>query len=151
MPVDTTDLFNFPVLIDLPVLWGDMDAFQHVNNVMYFRYFESPRVAYADRIDFYQIQQATGIGPILAATSCDFIRPLRYPDSIQVGCRTIYLTDAEIRQEHAIYSQRQDRLVATGTATVVAYDYRRLRRTTFPQVLLERVLAMEVGLQLSPP
>ncbi len=32
MPADTVDLSEFPVVIDLPVLWGDMDAFQHVNN-----------------------------------------------------------------------------------------------------------------------
>jgi acyl-CoA thioester hydrolase len=150
MPADTVDLSDFPVIIELPVLWGDMDAFQHVNNVVYFRYFESARVAYADRIALYQMQQATGIGPILAATSCDFLRPLRYPDSIRVGCRTVHLTEMEIRQEHAICSERQDRLVAIGTATVMAYDYRSLRRSTFPQALLERVLAMEDGLLLSP-
>jgi len=149
-PDDTVDLGGFPVIIELPVLWGHMDAFQHVNNVVYFRYFESARVAYADRIALYQVQQATGIGPILASTSCDFIRPLRYPDTIRVGCRTVHLTEVEIRQEHAIHSERQKRLVAIGTATVMAYDYRSLRRAAFPRDLLERVLALESGLRLNP-
>jgi acyl-CoA thioester hydrolase len=149
MPDNNVDLRGFPVIIELPVLWGDMDPFQHVNNVVYFRYLESARVAYADRIALYQLQQATGIGPILAATSCDFIRPLRYPDSIRVGCRTVHLTEMEIRQEHAIFSERQKRIVAIGTATVMAYDYRSLRRAIFPQELLECVVAMENGLQIS--
>ena len=34
-------LADFPVLIAWPVQWGDMDAFQHVNNTVYFRWFES--------------------------------------------------------------------------------------------------------------
>jgi acyl-CoA thioester hydrolase len=149
MPDDIPALSDSGVVIDLPILWGDMDAFQHVNNVMYFRYLESARIAYAERIKLYQYQQETGIGPILAATSCNFIKPLRYPDTIRVGCRTVYLTEAEIRQEHAIYSQRLKRLAATGTATIVAYDYRQLRRSAFPQPLLDRILELEAGLQLS--
>jgi acyl-CoA thioester hydrolase len=108
MPDNTVDLYGFPVIIELPVLWGDMDPFQHVNYVVYFRYFESARVAYADIIALCQVQQATSIGPILAATSCDFVRPLCHPDSIRVRCRTVHLTETEIRQEHATFSERQN-------------------------------------------
>ena len=39
-------LKSFPVVAKIPVRWGDMDSFQHVNNVSYFRYFESARIAY---------------------------------------------------------------------------------------------------------
>lgn len=44
-------LEGFPVVIELPVVWGEMDAFAHVNNVVYFRYFESARIAYLERIN----------------------------------------------------------------------------------------------------
>ena len=43
-PMDHKQLENYPVVIEIPVAWGDMDAFQHVNNVAYFRYFESARI-----------------------------------------------------------------------------------------------------------
>ena len=36
---------EYPVIIELPVAWGDMDAFAHVNNTAYFKYFESARIA----------------------------------------------------------------------------------------------------------
>ncbi|MCZ6911333.1 MAG: acyl-CoA thioesterase, partial [Proteobacteria bacterium] len=39
-------LDDYPVVIELPVVWGEMDAFDHVNNIIYFRYFESARIAY---------------------------------------------------------------------------------------------------------
>ena len=43
-------LETFPVVSKIPVLWGDMDSFQHVNNVIYFRYFESARIQYFDTL-----------------------------------------------------------------------------------------------------
>ena len=39
-------LEGYQVTIDVNVAWGEMDAFEHVNNVVYFRYFESVRMAY---------------------------------------------------------------------------------------------------------
>ena len=43
---------RYPVSIVIPVAWGDMDAFQHVNNVTYGRWLESARIAYFRRIGF---------------------------------------------------------------------------------------------------
>ena len=50
MPVTDTNqiadlLADFPVTVEIPVAWGDMDAMGHVNNVVYFRYFETARIA----------------------------------------------------------------------------------------------------------
>jgi acyl-CoA thioester hydrolase len=42
---------TYPVIIEIPLAWGDMDAFQHVNNVVYFKHFESARIAYFEKID----------------------------------------------------------------------------------------------------
>ena len=43
----------YPVTLALRVAWGDMDAFQHVNNTVYFRYFESARIAYREWFGVY--------------------------------------------------------------------------------------------------
>ena len=80
-------LETYPVVIEIPVRWGDMDAFNHVNNVMYFQYFESARIAYFDRIQVMGHFKDTGIGPILAATQCRFRFPVTYPDTLDVGAR----------------------------------------------------------------
>ena len=50
-------LQNYPVVIEIPVAWGDMDAFQHVNNVTYFKYFESARIAYFEKIKFQELHR----------------------------------------------------------------------------------------------
>jgi acyl-CoA thioesterase FadM len=41
---------GYPVVIEVPVAWGEMDAFGHLNNIVYFRYFESARIAYFHKI-----------------------------------------------------------------------------------------------------
>ena len=77
----------YPVINEIPIAWGDMDAFQHVNNVVYFRHFESARISYFERIKFIEVMKKTGIGPILASTQCRYKIPLTYPDKITVGAK----------------------------------------------------------------
>ena len=82
-------LQEFPVVVELPVVWGEMDARQHVNNAVYFRYFESGRTVYFERLGVWKMIGDTGIGVILAAINCRFRIPLTFPDTISVGVREI--------------------------------------------------------------
>ena len=66
---------GFPVLVMFPVHWGEMDALGHVNNARYFTWFESARIALFGQIGVLATREATGIGPILATTTCDFLGP----------------------------------------------------------------------------
>jgi acyl-CoA thioester hydrolase len=134
---------DFPFKLTLPVLWGHMDAFQHVNNVIYFRYLESARIAYFESIQFMKFMEETGVGPILAETSCKYLKPLRFPDTIDVGCKTTEIRDSEMEQEYAIYSHRQGRIVATGWALIVAYDYKTFRRAQWIPAFVEKVKSFD--------
>ena len=139
---------DFPFRLTLPVLWGHMDAFQHVNNVIYFRYLESARIAYFEEAQLMRFMEETGVGPILAETSCKYIKPLRFPDTVDVGCRTTGITESEMEQEYAVYSHRQDRIVATGWALIVAYDYRALKRANWSSDFIDKVKAFDAGVVL---
>ena len=69
LPATVADLLaGYPVIVTQAVVWGDMDSYQHVNNVVYFRYFENARLEYFRRLDWFEYEKQTGIGPILAAT-----------------------------------------------------------------------------------
>src|SRR4029077_12717598 len=59
-------LSGFPVVVRQNVIWGEMDAYNHVNNVVYFRYFENARLEYMARLDWFNYEKETGIGPILS-------------------------------------------------------------------------------------
>ena len=55
-------LEQFPIVLSQNVIWADMDAYGHVNNTVYLRYFEDGRVAYFDRIGVDQYKQQANIG-----------------------------------------------------------------------------------------
>ncbi len=116
---------NFPVEIKLPIAWGDMDAFQHVNNVMYFKYFESVRIKYFGEIAVMREMSHTGIGPILAHTSCQFKLPLTYPDTITVGARVKSMGNSSFVMEYVITSEAlEGKVAATGEGVVVMVNYK---------------------------
>ena len=67
-------LKDFPITIEIPTAWGEMDAFQHVNGVVYFRHFESARFTYFERLGMIDYMKETGTGPILASIECKYFQ-----------------------------------------------------------------------------
>jgi len=133
MPQPTPSaLAEFPVVVELPVFWGDMDAFRHVNNIVYFRYFESARIEYLERIGFRQEMENGGIGPILHSTQARFRRPIEWPDTVIVGARTTEVGDDRFTQEYRLVSRASGEVAAEGSAVLVAYDYPNAHKAALP-------------------
>jgi len=136
-------LTGFPVVVELPVAWGDMDSYRHVNNVVYFRYFENARLEYFRRLDWFEYERQTGIGPIIAATQARFRRPLTYPDRIWVTARAVSVESDRFHLEHRVVSQALAAVAAEGRGTVVSYHYGEGRKVSFPDDLRQRIAALE--------
>ena len=82
MKPDAPELLkDYPIILTLPILWGDQDAFGHVNNVVYFRWCESARVAYLNDTGLQDLMSQANLGPILASIKCDYLRQLNFPDT----------------------------------------------------------------------
>jgi acyl-CoA thioester hydrolase len=138
-----TLLAGFPVVITIPVQWGDQDAFGHVNNTVYFRWLESARIAYSQRIGLFDLLSAERIGPILASTSCDYRRPVNFPDSIGVGIRVTRIGRTSLGHEHWIVSQNQEAVVAEGTSTIVIFNYAANQSQPVPASIRQAIEALE--------
>jgi acyl-CoA thioester hydrolase len=136
-------LKGYPVVIEIPVAWGEMDAFQHVNNIVYFRYLESARIAYFEKIDYMGLMKKTGVGPILASTQCKFKLPLSYPDQVSVGTRISSIEEDRFVMKYCVVSHRLQKVAAEGEGTVVSYDYRENKKAPIPQELKQRILNLE--------
>lgn len=136
-------LAGFPVVIELPVAWGEMDSYRHVNNVVYFRYFENARLEYFRRLDWFAFERQTGVGPILAATQARFRKPLTYPDTISVGARVAALGKDRFTMEHVIVSHAQRAITTEGQGTVVTYNYSMDKKTPIPDEMRKRIEALE--------
>lgn len=141
-----SNIEDYPVHIERSISWGQMDAFQHVNNVEYFRFFEDARIAYFEAMDIYDAGAANPfeeVGPILAATSCQFKAPLTYPDEITIGARVTDLSDDRFSLEYAVSSESADRIVATGDSEVVTYNYREDHKVEVPDEWREAIRELE--------
>jgi len=116
-------LIDFPIVITVPLLWGDHDAFGHVNNLAYLRWCETARVEYLLRIGLWPSLPPQGIGPILASISCDYKRPLTFPDTAYIGARVTRIGNRSFRMQHRIVSQALDTVAAEADSTIVILDY----------------------------
>lgn len=117
------------------VIWRDMDAFEHINNAVYFRYFEDIRIAFFDEIGVMAYKDGHGIGPILASTQCQFLAPLSYPDHIHIGVRIDEPEGKRLPMHYEVYSEKLARVVARGEGLVIFYDYNSNCSTAIPDEL----------------
>jgi acyl-CoA thioester hydrolase len=136
-------LAGFPVIVEQAVVWGDMDSYQHVNNVVYFRYFENARLEYFRRMGWFEYEAETGIGPILAATQARFRKPLTYPDTIRIGARIVAQTEDRLTMDYRLVSQRLNGVAAEGQGTIVTYHYGEKRKVPVTEELHRRIAELE--------
>ena len=134
---------EFPVQVTLPVTWGDMDAFNHVNNVVYFKWFESARIAYFENTQTMGVMKAEGIGPILASTSCRYRLPLTYPDTITVCARIAEMGEDRFVMHYAVFSEQYAALAAYGDGVVVMVNYDDSKKTAIPDEVRSAIQNIE--------
>lgn len=133
-----------------------MDAFRHLNNCLYFRYFETSRMGYmslmakdmAARDPAFNAERflsGQGVGMILASTQARFKAPIEYPDHIYVGCSCPPKNVGADRftMEHAVFSTRLGRVAAEGTAEGVVYDYAARSKVPVPDALKQTLASLE--------
>jgi len=136
-------LKDYPVIIESPVAWGEMDAMNHVNNIVYFRYFESARIAYFEKMGLIFYMTETGIGPILATTSCKFKIPLSYPDKVLIGAKVVSIEEDRFIMNYLVVSQKHQKVAAEGDGVIVTFNYREGKKVTVPDVVKQKILDIE--------
>ena len=135
-------LGSFPVKLEHRVAWGELDAFGHVNNANYLRWFESARIAYFEKV-------AVSIGardvspwvPILARATVDFRKPVTYPDTITIEATVTRFGNTSFTMAYRAQSAALG-LAAEGEAVVVLLDGSG-RKVALPEELKRAVEALE--------
>ncbi len=137
------ELEEFPIVVDMPVAWGQMDVFNHVNNVVYFRFFEDARIAYFEKIQYLQEIEKTGVGPILAHTECKFKFPVTFPDQLKLAARVSEMRDTDLTMTYRVWSKKTGKVAAEGSGKIVSYDYRNNCRLEIPDEVRQRINRLE--------
>jgi acyl-CoA thioester hydrolase len=136
-------LGRYPVSIELPVLWGDMDALGHVNNAIYARWLEQARIAYFERLGLIG---AGSVGPILARQAIDFRKPVRYPDRVTLWVSVLRIGTTSLALGYRATSSAQDgATVIEAESVIVVFDYATGTKTPVSDELRQRVEALEVS------
>ena len=121
----------------IPIRWGDMDAYRHVNNTLYFRYMEQVRVEYLASIGV--TVQPQGSAPVLINASCTFLIPLTYPGTVEIKLFFGALGRSSVHTSYEIRIQGDDRLYATGEAKIVWMDVTTGKSVPIPDDLRARM------------
>ena len=132
-------LTQFPIVYEQKVAWGDMDAFGHVNNVMYYRYIESARIEYFDRLNVFDQDVLT----VVASSQCKYLKPVFYPDVLHIGARVEEMRNSAIRMHYVLFSQQQQQIVADREAVIVFVDKVAMKKALIPQQLRKVIIDLE--------
>ncbi|MBS0559738.1 MAG: acyl-CoA thioesterase [Proteobacteria bacterium] len=93
--------------------WMDNDAFRHVNNVVYFSYFDTA-------VTYFEMTQGVvdllngAIRCVVAEVTCRYYRSIAFPDRITVGLRVAHLGRSSVRYDLAIFREDEDLACAEG-------------------------------------
>lgn len=117
----------------MPIRWGDMDAYGHVNNTVYFRYMEQARVEWLEEQQL--VVRPGGDGPVIINAACTFLIPMTYPGTVEVRTYigAIGRSSAQTHVEMRIVGD--ERVYAEGAAKVVWMDTRTGKSVPLPDSL----------------
>jgi acyl-CoA thioester hydrolase len=119
----------------------DNDAYGHVNNVVYYSYFDTVVNEYLIRTGVLDIEQGAVIG-LVVETQCRYFSELSFPQTVHAGLRVARLGTSSVRYEIGIFADEQEEACAQGHFVHVYVDRHTRRPTALPAPLraaLERI------------
>ena len=121
----------------IPIRWGDMDAYRHVNNTVYFRYMEQVRVEYLEALGHSILPK--GRAPVIINASCTFLVPLTYPGTVEVRMYCGAPGNSSVPSSYEIRLQGDDTLYATGESKIVWTEMATGKSVPIPESLRARL------------
>ncbi len=125
--------------------WSDNDALQHVNNVVYFSYFDTA-------VTYFELSKGVAdlvngvIRVVMAETNCRYLRSVAFPDRITVGLRAAHVGRSSFRYDLAVFRDDEDEASAEGHVIRVFVEAATQRPVPIPdgsRAILESVLVVD--------
>jgi acyl-CoA thioester hydrolase len=113
---------NFPFSIKQNVLWGEMDAFGHINNVVYFRYFESGRVHFFNETALWQTFLDEQVRIVVVKLECNYVQEIIFPEEIEILVAIKEVGNSSIKVHQVVKSSTKNIIFAHGEGIIVGTD-----------------------------
>ena len=124
----------YKVFRSIGTRWMDNDAYGHVNNVVYYSWFDTAVNAYLIEHGVLDIHQGAAIG-LVVETQCNYFAPLAFPQTVEAGLRVARLGRTSVRYEVALFAQGEDLCAARGHFVHVYVDRLSRQPVSLPPAL----------------
>lgn len=131
------------VSVDCPIRWGDMDALGHVNNIIFFQYCETGRIAYFDALEIDRHRRQPTDGPGMVAANLNFRRQLKYPGTVRVTAHTTQVGERSFTLSYSLVDLADQAVVADGASVCLWVDYAIGKAMRLPDELVAAIARIE--------
>ncbi|EKS72965.1 MULTISPECIES: thioesterase family protein [Caballeronia] len=142
-PVPTTRA-DYAHFLPISTRWSDNDVYGHINNVVYYSYFDTVVNEYLLRAGVLDFSEGATIG-LVVETRCNFFAPVVFPEPIEAGLRVEKLGNTSVRYEVAIFTQGADEAAAQGHFVHVYVDRVTRRPVPLPAPLVDALKPLITG------
>jgi len=125
---------HYRVFRPIGTRWMDNDVYGHVNNVVYYSWFDTAVNAYLIEQGVLDIHHGQTIGLVIE-TQCNYFAPLAFPQTIEAGLRVAHLGRSSVRYEVGLFAQDEALTAAKGHFVHVYVDRASRRPTPLPDSL----------------
>ena len=125
---------QFQFFLPIQTRWADNDIYGHVNNVIYYSYFDTAANSLLIQKTGFDIHQSKIIG-LVVDSACSFLQELSFPEMIEVGVAIGKMGNSSLRYELAIFKQGQTEAAAQGHFVHVFVDRENRKSTHIPQTM----------------
>ncbi|HEX6001746.1 MAG TPA: thioesterase family protein [Hyphomicrobiaceae bacterium] len=130
--------------LEITARWNDNDSYRHVNNAVYYEYFDTVVNEYLIRNGVLDLERSAIIG-LAVETQCRFFSPIAFPAKVHAGLRVAHLGNSSIRYEIGLFRDEQETASAQGHFIHVYVDRASNRPVPLPDALREVLAALVVA------
>jgi acyl-CoA thioester hydrolase len=128
-PPATRDAYRH--FITISTRWMDNDVYRHVNNVVYYSFFDTAVNEYLMRRGVLDLDRSPVVS-LVVETGCRYFSPIAFPDAVHCGLRVAHLGTSSVRYEIGIFRNDEPLAVAEGFFVHVACDRQTHRPVPMP-------------------
>ncbi len=128
----------YKLSLELRIDWGDLDMYEHVNNVAYMKYLQSGRVNFWEASGIHEFYRNSNRGTMLVSTKCDFKKSLHYPGIAVIKTRLDFIGNKSFGLIHVILNNDGE-LCAEGKDVVVCYDFEKHETIAVPEWMRSKI------------
>ncbi len=125
---------DYPHFLAIPTRWMDNDIYGHVNNVVYYSYFDTVINEYLIRAGGLDIQDGAVIG-VCAESHCNFRDSFSFPETLEAGLRVGHLGRRSVRYEIGLFKQGHDQAAAEGHFVHVFVERAAMTPVAIPEAI----------------